>query len=184
MTKGSPEQIARNGVVLGTDVVVCLTWLETLFERAPKGLKNAQFGVVSHEIWLPKVGARSGTLRDSGMLPPGTPNVQRGISPLGKLRLGQVGSPSISTQRVDVENGLARPIQILELGASPRESYGPFLRQKRVVFQRKVCHGRPLNTRGGGGQPKTPEGTMRRGGLSPHFHMVPRRGRVAPRGEA
>ena len=74
MAKGSPEQTARNGVVLGTNLVVCLTWLETLFEHAPVGPKNAPFGVVSHEIWLPKVGARSGTLRDSGVLPSGTRN--------------------------------------------------------------------------------------------------------------
>jgi hypothetical protein len=119
------------------------------------------------------------------MLPPRTPNVQRGISPSGKLRLGQVGSPSISTRRVDVENGLARPIWIPELGASPRGSYGPFLRlrQKRVVFQRKVCHGRPPNTRGGG-LPNPTEGTMGRGGLPPHSRMVPRGAGVAPRGEA
>ena len=63
MTKRSPEQTARNGVVLGTILVVCLTWLETLFEHAPMGPKNARFGVVSHEIWLPKVRARS---RDFG----------------------------------------------------------------------------------------------------------------------
>jgi hypothetical protein len=119
------------------------------------------------------------------MLPPGTPNVQRGISPSGKLRLGQVGSPSISTRRVDVENGLARPIWIPELGASPRGSYGPFLRLRQNGWssKEKVCHGRPLNTRGGG-LPKTTEGTMGRGGLPPHFHMVPRRAGVALRGEA
>ena len=68
----SPEQRARSGVVLGTNLVVCLTWLETLFEHAPMGPKNARFGVVSHEIWLSKVGACSGTLRDSGVLPFGT----------------------------------------------------------------------------------------------------------------
>ena len=119
------------------------------------------------------------------MLPPGTPNVQRGISPSGKLRLGQVGSPSISTRRVDVENGLARPIWIPELGASPRGSYGPFLRLRQNGWssKEKVCHGRSLNTRGGG-LPKTTEGTMGRGGLPPHSHMVPWGAGVAPRGEA
>ena len=80
--------------------------------------------------------------RDSGtpgMLPPGTPNVQRGISPLGQLRMEQVRSASASTQRVDVENGLARPIWTTELEVTPEEASGPIwrLRQKRVVFQRK-----------------------------------------------
>ena len=86
------------------------------------------------------------------MLPPGTPNVQRGISPLEKLQLEQVGSPSISSRRVDVENGLARPIWIPELGASPRGRYGPFLRlrQKRVVFQRKSVSWKAPQHKGGG----------------------------------
>ena len=181
MTKESPEQTARKGVALGTNLVACLTWLETLFEHAPEGPKNARFGIVSHEIWPSKVSG----LRDSRMLPPGTPNVQRGISPSGQLRMEQVRSSSASTRRVDVENGLARPIWMPELEVTPKGSSGPFLRlrQKRVVFQEKVCHGRSLNTRWGG-LPKTTEGTMRRGGLPPHFHMVPRRAGVALRGEA
>ena len=70
MTKESPERTARNGVAVGTNLVACLTWLETLFEHAPVGPKNARFGVVSHEIWPSKVSG----LRDSGMLPPETRN--------------------------------------------------------------------------------------------------------------
>lgn len=83
---------------------------------------------------------------------PGLPNVQRSIAPTWKLRLGQVRSLSTSTQRVDVENGLARPIWITELQVSPRRRYGPFLRlrQKRVVFQNKsVSRKAPQHKRGG-----------------------------------
>ena len=74
-----------------------------------------------------------------GISSPGTPNVQRGISPSGRLGMEQVRSASASTRRVDVENGLARPISMPGLEFTSKRKFEADLetKAKRVVFQRK-----------------------------------------------